>query len=88
MRKYSIILAVLFIFICVSILSYLSFYGIKTNKFNNLIYTKINQINPKLKAEINNVYLQLDIRRKSIHTISDDVILSIDGNKLFLDKIK
>ena len=62
MRKYLFIIPIAIIFLFASIITYLNFFGIKTDKFNKLIYSKISQINPKLSSEINDVFIKLDIK--------------------------
>ena len=53
MRRYLIYSSITIIFTVSVILIYLSFYGIKTNIFNDLIVNKIKEINPKLTININ-----------------------------------
>ena len=87
MRKYIFIIAITIIFLFASIISYLNFFGIKTDKFNNLIYSKISQINPKLSSEINDVFIKLDIKEQTIKLETSNVKLQIAEEYLYLDKI-
>ena len=87
MRKYLFIIPITIIFLFASIITYLNFFGIKTDKFNKLIYSKISQINPKLSSEINDVFIKLDIKEQTIKLETSDVKLQIAGEYLFLDKI-
>ena len=64
MRKYLLLLPITIIFLFVAIITYLNFFGIKTDKFNELIYSKISQINPKLSSEIKDVFIKLDIKKR------------------------
>ena len=50
MRKYLFIIPITILFLLAAIISYLNFLGIKTDKFNELIYSKISQLNPKLSS--------------------------------------
>ncbi len=87
MRKYLVILSITIIFLFVAIITYLNFFGIKTDKFNKLIYSKISEINPKLSSEINDVFIKLDIKEQTIKLETSNVKLQIAEEYLFLDKI-
>ncbi len=87
MRKYLFIIPITIIFLFASIITYLNFFGIKTDKFNKLIYSKISQINPKLSSEINDVFIKLDIKEKTIKLETSNVKLQIAKEYLYLDKI-
>ena len=87
MRKYLFIIPITIIFLFASIITYLNFFGIKTNKFNKLIYSKISQINPKLSSEINDVFIKLDIKEQTIKLETSNVKLQIAEEYLYLDKI-
>ncbi len=87
MRKYLFIILITIIFLFASIITYLNFFGIKTDKFNNLIYSKISQINPKLSSEINDVFIKLDIKEQTIKLETSNVKLQIAEEYLYLDKI-
>ena len=77
MRKYLFIIPITIIFLFASIIIYLNFFGIKTDKFNKLIYSKISQINPKLSSEINDVFIKLDIKEQTIKLETSNVKLQI-----------
>ena len=87
MRKYLFIIPITIIFLFASIITYLNFFGIKTDKFNKLIYSKISQINPKLSSEINDVFIKLDIKEQTIKLETSNVKLQIAEEYLYLDKI-
>ena len=87
MRKYLFIIPITIIFLFAAIITYLNFLGIKTNKFNKLIYSKISQINPKLSSEINDVFIKLDIKEQTIKLETSNVKLQIAEEYLYLDKI-
>ena len=59
--------------------------GYKTEKFNELIYSKLNQLNPKLNANIEDVFIKLNISEKSLDIQTNDVELQINNEKLLLD---
>ncbi len=87
MRKYLFIIPITIIFLFASIITYLNFFGIKTDKFNKLIYSKISQINPKLSSEINDVFIKLDIKEQTLKLETSNVKLQIEEEYLYLDKI-
>ena len=87
MRKYLFIIPITIIFLFALIITYLNFFGIKTDKFNKLIYSKISQINPKLSSEINDVFIKLDIKEQTIKLETSNVKLQIAEEYLYLDKI-
>ena len=87
MRKYLFIIPITIIFLFASIITYLNLFGIKTDKFNKLIYSKISQINPKLSSEINDVFIKLDIKEQTIKLETSNVKLQIAEEYLYLDKI-
>ncbi len=87
MRKYLFTLLITIIFIFSAIIVYLNFFGIKTNKLNELIYSKISQVNPKLSSEINDVFIKLDIKEQIIKLETSNVKLRIEEEYLFIDKI-
>ncbi len=87
MRKYFFIIPITLIFIFSAIIAYLNFFGLKTDKFNKLIYSKISQINPKLSSEINDVFIKLDIKEQIIKLETSNIKIQIAEEYLFLDKI-
>ena len=87
MRKYLFIIPITIIFLLLATIAYLSLFGLKTDKFNELIYSKISQINPKLSSEINDVFIKLDIKEQTLKLETSNVKLQIAEEYLFLDKI-
>ena len=87
MRKYLLSITITLIFLFLAIVAYLNFFGLKTDKFNELIYSKISQINPKLSSEIYDVFIKLDIKEQTIKLETSNVKLQIAEAYLYLDKI-
>jgi len=83
MRKYILSVFFFILGILILILFYLSNYGIKTEKFNNLIIKKIKKLEPRISLEINDVFLKLNLKEKSIIINTEDPKVYID--KYFLD---
>ena len=66
MRKF-ILLSIFFILIIFSsALLALSTIGIETKRFNNLILTKVNQINENVNIKINTIRFKLDVKALSL----------------------
>ena len=87
MRRYLIYSSLTILFTVSVILIYLSFYGIKTNSFNDLIIDKIKEFNPKLKLNINDVFLKLNIKEKSINIRTQNAKIFIDKEFIKLSQI-
>ena len=87
MRKYLIYSSLTILFTVSVILIYLSFYGIKTNSFNDLIIDKIKEFNPKLTLNINDVFLKLNVKEKSINIRTQNAKVFIDKEFIKLSQI-
>ena len=73
------------LFIIISIflsIFYLSNYGIKTTKFNNLILERIIKIDPRLSAELKDVFLKLDLNNKEINVNTKNTVISLEKNSI------
>ena len=79
---------VLFIVIIFTILViYLSTIGIKTSQFNGLIKNKLIELDPRLRMELEEVKLILDLSKKEIKTSTNNTNLYLDSNLIELSKI-
>ena len=87
MRKYLIYSTLSILGIITVFLIYLSIYGIKTEKFNDLITGKIKQFNPKLSLNINDVFFKLNTKEKSININTQNVKLYVDKEFINLSNI-
>ena len=67
MRKHLIYFSVAILGSVVTFLIYFSLYGIKTESFNDLITGKIKEINPKLSLNIDDVFLKLNAKERTIN---------------------
>ncbi len=80
MRKIILIIVVsLIIFFSVT-LAFLSIYGIKTNSFNHFINKKIQDYNPKLRIELDEVFIKLNLRQTSVKINSKNSTLIAEDN--------
>ena len=66
---------------------YSSIYGIKTERFNNLILDKIKNYDSNLSLDINDVFLKLDIHEKTIKINTENAKLNYNNNFINLSKI-
>ena len=70
------------------IISYLTIFGVSTDKFNKKINKEILGINKKINVELKEVYILLDLLNLSINikTIGPEII--VENNKIKLENIK
>ena len=87
MRKYLIYSTLAILLIITVFIIYLSAYGVKTEKFNDLITDKIKIIDPKLSLNINEVFLKLDVKEKSIKINTENAKIYFDNEFINLLKI-
>ena len=83
MRKYLIYPTLAIIGVIVIFVIYLSFYGIKTERFNNLIIDKIKSIDSKIKLDIKDVFLKLDIKERSIKIYTENSKLNFESFTIY-----
>ena len=87
MRKYLLIAPVIFVLIIGFTVFYMSNYGLKTNKFNDLIYSKLEELNPKLKINLDQVFIKLNIAEQTVNIETLNPTLRIIEEKLLIKKI-
>ena len=87
MRKNILIFILFFIGLIISALYYLSVYGIKTNKFNDLINEKFHDIEPKASLKINDVFFKLNLKDKFVNISTKDIKIYIDENYIDVSDI-
>ena len=67
------------IIIVILFISYLSIFGIKTNKFNEIIKSQLIKQDNRLDIELKNVFIKLNIKKRSFSLNTQDI-------KLFINK--
>ena len=87
MRKYIFISVLSVIGLITLIIIYLNIYGIKTNKFNDLINEKIKDIHPKLSLSINDVFLKLNLNEQAIKINTKNTKVYIDKEAINLSNV-
>ena len=83
---YNIILISLLLFI--SLVAILSTFGVETNKFNNIISKKINNINDDINLEINTIKFKLDIKELSLFLETKNSIFKFSEISIPVKNIK
>ena len=79
MFKNFIRIFVTIIIIVILFISYLSIFGIKTNKFNEIIKSQLIKQDNRLDIELKNVFIKLNIKKRSFSLNTQDI-------KLFINK--
>ena len=87
MRKNLLYSTIVIIGLITTFITYFSVFGFKTERFNDFIKDKVNIIDPKLSVNINDVFLKLNIKEKSINIDTQNAILHINEEFINLDKI-
>ena len=87
MRKYLIYSTSAIIGVIIIFVIYLSIYGIKTERFNNLIIDKIKSIDSKITLDIKDVFLKLDIKERSIKIYTENSKLNFENKYINFSKI-
>ena len=88
MRNYFFISLSLIVGLLLLTLFYLSYYGIKTNKFNNLINDQIKDFDQNLSLETKDVFLKLKLKEKSIKINTNNPKIFSGKNFIELSKIE
>ncbi len=78
----SILLVIIILFI-----SYLSIFGIKTNKFNEIIKSQILKKDNRINLKLDDIYIKLNIRERSFFLNSSDIDLLIFNEKQELSNV-
>ena len=68
-------------------ISYLSIYGIKTDKFNNFINNKVKDFNSKLTLQTENVYIKLNLSERAININTKNANLIAEFNTIKISNI-
>ena len=66
------------IILIILLISYLSIFGIKTEKFNELIKSEIIKQDKRVNLKLENVFIKLNIIEKSLFLNSKNLSLQID----------
>ncbi len=87
MRK-KLLVAVISILLILGIcITYLSIYGIKTDKFNNFINNKVKDYNTKLTLQTDKVYIKLNLSERAININTKNANLIAEFNTIKISNI-
>ncbi len=81
------LLTIFFIFLSL-FLFYLSFFGIKTDRFNPIILQKLAEKEENIKADIDYVYIKLDLLNLSLKLITNNPIIKVKNIRLNIEEIE
>ena len=87
MRKKILITVTSILLILGICIAYLSIYGIKTDKFNNIINNKVKDYNPKITLQTNKVYIKLNLSESAININTKNVNLIAESNTIKISNI-
>jgi hypothetical protein len=87
MRKFILSLFLLLLITVTSFLIYISYFGIKTSKFDNLIQNKANEINQNVKLEFQTTKIYLSFKSMSVNVKLQNPKLLIKSNQIKLSKL-
>ena len=68
-------------------ITYLSIYGIKTDKFNNFINNKVKDFNSKLTLQTENVYIKLNLSERAININTKNANLIAELNTIKISNV-
>ena len=88
MRKITLITISTVILLFIATMVLISTKGFKTDKFNNLISQKVNQLNPKIKLNLDDVKFKFKPSDFKFEVVTLDPTISIKNKKIDLEVIK
>ncbi len=87
MRKKILIISISILIVLGICITYLSIYGIKTDKFNNLINNKVKDFNSKLTLKTGNIYIKLNLSERAININTKNANLIAEFNTIKISNI-
>jgi len=87
MNKFLLKFLTIFFVIIFFLLTYLSYYGIETSKFDNLIKEKTNKINKNVKLDFKSIKIYLNLKKLNLLVKLQNPKIQIKNNKLDLSKL-
>ena len=87
MRKSILVTSSLIFAFLLVVLTYLTVYGIQTDKFNNLINNKVKEYNPRIKIKLDKVFLKLNPTQRSLTINAENVNFEAESNLIRISKI-
>ena len=87
MRKKIVFFIVSILVVLILGLTYLSIFGIKTDSFNNFINNKIKEYNSKLKLQVGEVYIKLNLIESAININTKEGTLIVESKPIKISNI-
>ena len=87
MRKKILIISISILIVLGICITYLSIYGIKTDKFNNFINNKVKDFNSKVTLQTENVYIKLNLSERAININTKNANLIAESNTIKISNI-
>ena len=81
-------LLILFLIFLSLFIFYLSYFGIKTDRFNSIILKKIAEKEENIKADIDNIYIKLDFLNLSLRLITNNPTILIKNIRFNIEEIE
>ena len=88
MKKFLYLFFLIFLFLFVSIGTYLSTIGLETSKFNNLIIKSIEEKYPDVELELEKIKIKLDIKKIQLFLSTNNPKIIYQNTKIPLTEIK
>jgi hypothetical protein len=87
MRKIFLTTTITILSIFIVCIFYLSIFGIKTNNFNSFINSKVKNYNSKLKFEINDAFIKLNLTKAAININIKDSNLFAENSSIKISNL-
>ena len=87
MFKYFIRISFFFITILILIVLYLSFFGVKTNKFNDQIKSQISKKDNRFNIDLDEIFIKLNLKEKSISLNSKNLDFYINKESQKIENV-
>ena len=87
MGKFFLRFFFLLLFTVVSLIIYLSYFGINTDKFDNLIKNKVNEVNQHVKLEFQKTKIHLNLKELNLFVKLQKPKILIKNNEIVLSKL-
>ena len=88
MKKFLYSILLIFIFLLISTVTYLSIIGLETSKFNNLIIKKIEKKDARIKLKLETIKIKLDIKKVQLFLSTDRPKITYQNIKIPITNIK
>jgi len=88
MKKIIFLILTFFILSFIAIITYLNIYGYETNKFNDIISKKINNVNNNVSIDFIKIKLKLDLKEASFYFSTKTPKINYYNNDILINELK